>query len=107
MPRLIWTPPALLDLQRLYRFLADKNPDAAKRAVKAIRDGGRVLARQPGVGRPVQDMPTQYREWMIDFGDSGMWRCIATLRGLTWWRFWPSATSLKLAVGDTACTSDA
>ena len=71
MPRLIWTPPALLDMQRLYRFLADKNPDAAKRAAKAIRDGVRVLARQPGVGRPVQDMPTQYREWMIDFGDSG------------------------------------
>ena len=71
MPRLIWTPPALLDVQRLYRFLADKNPDAAKRAAKAIRDGVRVLARQPGVGRPVQDMPTQYREWMIDFGDSG------------------------------------
>ena len=71
MPRLIWTPPALRDVQRLYRFLADKNPDAAMRAVKAIRDGVKVLARQPGVGRPVQDMPTQYREWMINFGDSG------------------------------------
>ena len=69
MPRLIWTPPALLNVQRLYRFLAGRNPDAAKRAAKAIRDGVRVLARQPGVGRPVQDMPTQYREWMIDFGD--------------------------------------
>ena len=71
MPRLIWTPPALRDVQRLYRLLADKNPAAARRAVKAIRDGMRVPARQPGIGRPVQDLPTQYREWMVDFGDSG------------------------------------
>jgi plasmid stabilization system protein ParE len=30
-----------------------------------------VLAKQPGVGRPAEEMPTEYREWMIDFGDSG------------------------------------
>ena len=71
MPRLIWSPPALLDIQRLYRFLAEKNIDAAKRAVKAIRQGVKVVAQQPGMGRPVQDMEPQYREWLIDFGDSG------------------------------------
>lgn len=71
MPRLIWSPPALLDIQRLYRFLAEKNIDAAKRAVKAIREGVKVIAQQPGMGRPVQDMEPQYREWLIDFGDSG------------------------------------
>ncbi len=71
MPRLIWSPPALLDIQRLYRFLAEKNIDAAKRAVKAIREGVKVVAQQPGMGRPVQDMEPQYREWLIDFGDSG------------------------------------
>ena len=71
MPRLIWSPPALLDVQRLYRFLAEKNIDAAKRAVKAIREGVKVVAQQPGTGRPVQDMEPQYREWLIDFGDSG------------------------------------
>lgn len=71
MPRLIWAPPALRDIQRLHRFLAPKNPDAAKRAVKAIRQGVRVLGLQPGIGRPVEDMPQAYREWMIDFGDSG------------------------------------
>lgn len=71
MPRLIWSPPALLDVQRLYRFLAGKNIDAAKRAVKAIREGVKVIVQQPGIGRPVQDMEPQYREWLIDFGDSG------------------------------------
>ena len=71
MPRLIWSPSALRDVQRLYRFLAPKNTQAAKRAVKAIREGVKILARQPGMGRPAQDMEPEYREWMIDFGDSG------------------------------------
>ncbi|MBC7699468.1 type II toxin-antitoxin system RelE/ParE family toxin [Aquabacterium sp.] len=71
MSRLIWSPQALLDVQRLYRFLASKNIDAAKRAVKSIRQGVKVLGQQPGVGRPVEDMEPEYREWLIDFGDSG------------------------------------
>ena len=70
MPRLIWSPPALLDVQRLYRFLAERNIDAAKRAVKAIRQDMKLIARQPGIGRPAQDMEPQYREWLIGFGDS-------------------------------------
>lgn len=71
MPRLIWSPPALLDVQRLYRFLASKNGDAAKSAVKAIRQEVKVLALQPGIGRPIEEMPPEFREWMIDFGHSG------------------------------------
>ena len=46
MPRLIWSRQALLDVQRLYRFLASKNVDAAKRAVSAVRQGVRVLRYQ-------------------------------------------------------------
>ncbi len=71
MPRLIWAPPALHDVHRLYRFLAEKNTDAAKRAVKSIREGVKVLAHQPAIGRPVEDMEPEFREWLIDFGDSG------------------------------------
>jgi plasmid stabilization system protein ParE len=71
MPRLIWSPAALRDVQRLYRFLAEKNSDAAKRAVKTIRDSVKILASQPGIGRPADDMEPEYREWVIDFGDSG------------------------------------
>ena len=71
MPQLIWSPQALSDVQRLYRFLASKNLDAAKRAVKAIRQGVSVLGHQPGVGRPMEDMEPQYREWLVEFGDSG------------------------------------
>jgi len=71
MSRLIWSPQALSDVQRLYRFLAVHNLDAAKRAVKAIRQEVKVLAHQPAIGRPMQDMEPEYREWLIDFGDSG------------------------------------
>jgi plasmid stabilization system protein ParE len=71
MSRLIWSPAALLDVQRLYRFLAPKNIDAAKRAVTALRQGVRVLGQQPGIGRPIDEMPDEFREWIIDFGDSG------------------------------------
>jgi plasmid stabilization system protein ParE len=71
MPRLIWSPQAQRDVQRLYRFLASKNPDSAKRAAKSIRQGVKVLAHQPAVGRPLEDMDPEYREWLIDFGHSG------------------------------------
>jgi len=71
MPRVIWSQAALLDVQRLYRFLAPKNLDAAKRAVNAVRKGLNVLQLQSAIGRPIDDMPTEFREWIIDFGDSG------------------------------------
>jgi plasmid stabilization system protein ParE len=71
MPQLIWSPQALLDVQRLYRFLASKNQDAATRAASAIRQGVRVLSLQPGLGRPVVDMDDEFRDWIVDFGDSG------------------------------------
>jgi plasmid stabilization system protein ParE len=45
--------------------------EAAKRAVKVIRLGVRVLEQQPGMGRPVQDMDDEFRDWIIDFGDTG------------------------------------
>ncbi len=71
MPQLIWSPQALLDVQRLYRFLAPKNQDAAKRAVTAIRQSVKVLSLQPGMGRPVEGMDNEFRDWIIDFRDSG------------------------------------
>lgn len=71
MSRLIWSPAALRDVQRLHRVLAEKSPDAAGRAVKAIRDAMKIVALQPGIGRPAEEMDPEYREWLIDFGASG------------------------------------
>lgn len=71
MSRLIWSPPALQDVQRLYRFLATQHLGAAQRAVRRIRESVKILAYQPEIGRPVENMEPEYREWLIDFGDSG------------------------------------
>lgn len=71
MAPLIWTPEAAADVQRLYRFLRPRSPDAARRAVAAIRGGVLILARQPRLGRLAEDLPEEFREWLIDFGNSG------------------------------------
>jgi plasmid stabilization system protein ParE len=73
MPRLIWSQPALRNVQRLYRFLASQNPLAAQRPAKAIRQGMKVLGQQPRLGRPIEDMPDEFREWTIDFGGAAIW----------------------------------
>jgi plasmid stabilization system protein ParE len=67
MSRLRWSQPALLDVARLYAFLVPKSHDAAKRAVKAIRQGVRALARHPESGRPLEELPLEFREWVIEF----------------------------------------
>ena len=71
MPRLIWTPEALADLARLHNFLVSNNPDAARRAIAAIRAGVRLLEDHPRVGRVMADMPEGFRAWPISFGASG------------------------------------
>lgn len=71
MPRLIWSPRATSDVQRLYRFLARRNPDAGKRAALAIYSGVRILEQQPHSGRLAEGMPPGFREWILDFGRDG------------------------------------
>ena len=71
MPRLIWSVPALAGVQRIYRFLAQKNDAAAKHALTAIREGVKTLVTHPQVGRLAEDMDETFRDWPINFGDSG------------------------------------
>lgn len=71
MPRLIWTRTAQQAITCLHRFLADQDAAAARRAIQSIRAGVNVLVRQPRLGRPVDDLDPAFREWLIDFGDSG------------------------------------
>ncbi len=70
MPRLKWSQPALLDVARLHAFLYTQSPEAARRAVKTIRQGVKALGKQPRMGRPVEDLPPECREWIIEFGGS-------------------------------------
>ncbi|HWE84115.1 MAG TPA: type II toxin-antitoxin system RelE/ParE family toxin [Terracidiphilus sp.] len=68
MPRVRWTPESVRDVAKLHDFLAAKSRDAAKRAVRAIRQGVRQLGSYPAMGRPVEDLPEDFREWVIEFG---------------------------------------
>ena len=71
MPRLIWSSPALQDVARLHAFPRSKNREAASRAVKTIRERVKILATHPQIGRPVDDMEPEFRDWLIEFGDGG------------------------------------
>jgi plasmid stabilization system protein ParE len=71
MSQVKFAPAAIRDLQRLRDFLRPKNADAAHRAGDAIRQGVKILSAQPRLGRMTDDLPEQFREWPIDFGDSG------------------------------------
>lgn len=68
---MIFAPRAIRDLQRLRGFLRPKSAEAARRAGEAIRQGVQVLGEHPRLGRMVDELPEEFREWLIDFGDSG------------------------------------
>lgn len=70
MAQVAYTRNALANLERLHRFLASKNPDAALRAVRAIRGKIAILSRFPRIGRVDAEQP-DYREPFILFGDAG------------------------------------
>ena len=52
------------------RFLAEKSPEAARRAGQAISRQFRLLQDAPAIGRPLPEEP-ELRELVIGFGDSG------------------------------------
>lgn len=71
MPRVIFAQRAIRDLRKHRDFLRPKNAEAARRAGEAIRQGVRILGAHPRLGRMVDELPEEFREWIIDFGDSG------------------------------------
>jgi len=68
MPPLKWSVAAVRDLERLHTFLVSKSPNAASRAIQAIREGVRALATHPEIGRPIDELPPEFREWIVEFG---------------------------------------
>lgn len=59
---------ALLDLERLERFLLDAGDPGATALLDFVIDGLDVLLRQPGIGRPVDE---GLRELILRRGKSG------------------------------------
>ncbi|MYM94248.1 type II toxin-antitoxin system RelE/ParE family toxin [Duganella vulcania] len=68
MPHLIWTQEAKLDLERAYHFLAARDKALAKRALKAIHGGAKLLESQPQLGRPVFGQRPPRKELLLPFG---------------------------------------
>jgi plasmid stabilization system protein ParE len=71
MPRIRWSEKATLDRIRFYQFLAPKSSEAALRAQDVIRRGIKILATHSEAGRPIDDLPLEFRELVIDFGHGG------------------------------------
>lgn len=71
MPHLIWTSRATSGLRQIYLFLAEKDIDAAAKAVDVIRKKANILKQYPNAGRPTDDLEPEHRELLISFGASG------------------------------------
>jgi plasmid stabilization system protein ParE len=68
LPQVVYGERALADLDRLFDFLAARDPAAAAQAGALIVEAVRILERHPLIGRPVrQDL----RELVISHGRSG------------------------------------
>ena len=64
---LLWLPEALVEVERLFGFLADKDAQAAERAMNVIASGADTLLEFPEAGRPMND-ETGRREFVVPFG---------------------------------------
>jgi plasmid stabilization system protein ParE len=61
-----WTPEAVEDLIRLREFIGDKNPSAAARAARRIREAAAVLREQPELGLVADG--EEFRDLVAPFG---------------------------------------
>jgi plasmid stabilization system protein ParE len=68
MPFLKWSQASLQDVARLHEFLLPKSREAAGHAVQAIRQGVKALAKHPNMGRLIEELPPEFREWVIESG---------------------------------------
>ena len=66
--RLVFSPKAIADIERLRAFLQTQNPDAAQRAVRRIEEGVQSLITLPTLGRP--SGIAHVRELIVPFGRS-------------------------------------
>lgn len=66
MTKVVWQPPALLDLARLYDFLAAVNPRAAKAVLHHLKTAPRALRTQPRLGSALSEFsPREVRRLIV------------------------------------------
>jgi toxin ParE1/3/4 len=69
--KLVWSPDALLGVRWAYRFLVEKDKDAARAAAGSLRRQAAILAKYPQAGRPSGDFDPEHRELVVPFGATG------------------------------------
>jgi len=70
MSQVIFSSVALQDLERLRKFL-QPNKYVIRQASARIKKAIQLLEENPRMGRKVEEMGQEYRELIINFGDSG------------------------------------
>lgn len=66
MARLIWTEPALADLEAIADYIALDNPAAASRLIQRVFEGVERLEHFPSSGKRPPEVPrTAYREIVV------------------------------------------
>lgn len=68
MTRLVFSPRALKDIERLAEFLMASDPRAGNATVTLLAGGLKILQHHPLIGRPAED---GYRELLISRGRTG------------------------------------
>jgi plasmid stabilization system protein ParE len=68
LPHVTWSIAALRHLGRVHDFLAVESPGAAGRAVSLLRASAARLAAFPEIGRPIDALEGEFREWIVPFG---------------------------------------
>ena len=68
MTRLVFSPSALQDIERLTEFLMESDPVAASATIDVLTGGLNILKDHPLVGRPAE---LGYRELLISRGRTG------------------------------------
>ena len=65
--KLVFSPVAIEDLQRLYIFISERNPSSLKKAAKRLRQAFEILKEHPLIGYELDHL-TGIRELLIPFG---------------------------------------
>jgi plasmid stabilization system protein ParE len=68
MTRLVFSPAALRDIERLVEFLMESDPAAAGATTEVLTGGLKILKDHPLIGRPAE---LGYRELLISRGRTG------------------------------------
>lgn len=61
MAEIVWTEPALHDLETLAEYIALDNPEAAPRLVRRVFSRVEILARHPEAGPRIPELRPSYR----------------------------------------------